>query len=336
MIDFVEEIKAKVRDLESKIVFPEAEDIRVMKAIDTLLRDGFRVKFVLLGEKEKIEAMYRGNGIDTSSFDIIEWKNSELIDEFVEEFFELRKHKGISIDDSYRYISGDVNAFGAMMVRKGIVDGMVSGSMSPTADVIRAGIWIVQPKKGVKTVSSFFALVSADESLGSSGRMIFSDCALVIDPTPEQLADIAVNAASACRVFLGVEPVVALLSYSTHGSGSGPSVEKVREAVRILRERNVDFKFDGEIQFDAAISPEVARIKCPSSEVAGKTNVFIFPNLDAANIGYKIAQRVGKVKAFGPILVGLNKPINDLSRGCTVDEIYVTTLMTLLQMKADV
>lgn len=333
MIDFVDEIRSKLEGMEGSIVFPEAFDVRVIKAADMLTREKINLRIVFLGDKDKISNIAEQNSVDISKFEIIDWKNSSLIDEFAEEFFELRKHKGVSKDDCYKYISSDVNAFGAMMVRKGLVDGMVSGSMSPTADVIRAGIWIVQPKKGIKTVSSFFVMVSTDESLGDKGKMIFSDCALVVDPTPEQLADITINAANAGKAFLSVEPMVALLSYSTYGSGSGVSVDKVKEAVKILKERNVDFKFDGELQFDAAISPTVAGIKCPSSEVAGKANVFIFPNLDSGNIGYKIAQRIGKAKAYGPVLVGLNKPINDLSRGCSAEDIYVTTLMTLLQVK---
>ncbi|MFN4245812.1 MAG: phosphate acyltransferase, partial [Brevinematia bacterium] len=215
-------------------------------------------------------------------------------------------------------------------------DGMVSGSMSPTSDVIRSAIWIVRPKEGVKTVSSFFVMISSDENIGSRGKMIFSDCAIVVDPTPEQLADIAINSAKACRTFLDSDPLVALLSYSTHGSGAGVSVDKVKEAVKILKERKVDFEFDGELQFDAAISPSVAEIKCPGSKVAGKANVFVFPNLDSGNIGYKIAQRIGKVQAYGPILVGLNKPVNDLSRGCSAEDIYVISLMTLLQIKDSV
>ncbi|MEN2998068.1 MAG: phosphate acetyltransferase [Brevinematia bacterium] len=333
MIDFVSEVKAKIEGVSGSIVFPEAGDPRVLKAVDMLYREKINVKVILLGEKDFLNRVAKENNIDLSKFEVIEWKTSSWIEEFSEEFFEIRKHKGISKDECYRYISSDVNAFGAMMVRKGIADGMVSGSMSPTVEVIRAGIWIVQPKKQIKTVSSFFVIVSPDESIGDRGKLIFSDCALVVDPTPEQLADITINAVDSARIFLDAEPMVALLSYSTHGSGAGASVEKVKEAVRILKERNVDFVFDGELQFDSAISPAVSKIKCPDSKVGGKANVFIFPNLDSANIGYKIAQRIGKAKAFGPALVGLNKPVNDLSRGCSAEDIYVITLMTLLQIR---
>lgn len=333
MIDFVDEIRLKLENTEGSIVFPEAFDPRVLKAADMLTREKIYLKIILLGNPQKLEEIAKENNIDLSKFEVIDWENSPLIEEFAEEFYELRKHKGVSKDECFNYIKCNVNAFGAMMVRKGLADGMVSGSMSPTADVIRAGIWIIQPKKGIKTVSSFFVMVSPDENIGDRGKMIFSDCALVVDPTPEQLADITINAANAGKAFLNTEPLVALLSYSTYGSGTGPSVDKVKEAIKILKERNVDFKFDGEMQFDAAISPTVAEIKCPTSEVAGKANVFVFPNLDSGNIGYKIAQRIGKAKAYGPILVGLNKPINDLSRGCSAEDIYVTTLMTLLQVK---
>ena len=333
MIDFLDELRSKLEGMEGSIVFPEANDFRVLKAADMLSREKINLRVVFLGDSGEIKQLAKDNDIDISKFEILEWKKSKLIDEFVEEFFELRKHKGISKDECYNYISKDVNAFGAMMVRKGMVDGMVSGSMSPTSDVVKSAIWIVRPREGVKTVSSFFVMVTPDENIGSKGRMIFSDCAIVIDPTPEQLVDITINAASACEAFLGAKPLVALLSYSTHGSGAGASVDKVREAVRILRERNVNFDFDGELQFDAAISQSVAELKCPNSKVAGKANVFIFPNLDSGNIGYKIAQRIGKAKAYGPILVGLNKPVNDLSRGCSAEDVYVISLMTLMQIK---
>ncbi|MCX8029558.1 MAG: phosphate acetyltransferase [Brevinematales bacterium] len=333
MIDFVDEIRSKLEGMEGSLVFPEANDTRVIKAVDMLTREKFNLRIILLGNPDEISKIGEEIGVDVSRFEIIDWKQSEWIEDFSDEFYKLREHKGVSRNDCNKYITSNVNAFGAMMVRKGIVDGMISGSLSPTSDVIRAGIWIVQPKKGIKTVSSFFIMVSPDESIGDGGRMVFSDCALVVDPTPEQLVDITINAANAAKFFLNSDPMVALLSYSTYGSGAGPSVDKVRQAVKILKEKNVDFKFDGEMQFDAAISSTVANIKCPNSEVAGKANTFIFPNLDAGNIGYKIAQRIGKMKAYGPVLVGLSKPVNDLSRGCSVEDIYVMALMTLLQVK---
>lgn len=333
---FVEEIKSKIIPLSAKILFPEANDPRVLSAVSMLKKENIDLGILLLGNQKEISDLALEKGVDLSNIEIIDWKNSKWIDEFTEEFYEIRKHKGVSKDDCYKYIASDINAFGAMMIRKGIADCMVSGSLSPTVDVIRAAIWIIQPKKGIKTISSIFVMFSQDKNIGDNGKLIFSDCALVVDPTPDQLVDIAVNAANASKYFLNHEPMVALLSYSTHGSGFGTSVEKVKEAVRLLKERNVNFKFDGELQFDAAFSPKVASIKCPNSEVAGKANTYIFPNLDSGNIGYKIAQRIGKMEAYGPLLVGLNKPINDLSRGCSSEEIYVTSLMTLLQLKYNI
>jgi phosphate acetyltransferase len=334
MIDFVDEIRSKIEGMNVKIVYPESFDPRVIKAIGMLKREKINVSFILLGDKDKINGIAKENGVDISDCTIINPSTSEYMDEFIEEFYELRKHKGVSKDQCADYMRNDINAFGAMLVRKGIADCMVSGSMSPTADVIRAAIWIVKTKKNVTTVSSSFLMVSSDPNIGSDGRVVFSDCALVVDPTPEQLADITINAVNFAKNFLNDYPRVALLSYSTRGSGSGPSVDKVKKAVELLKERNVDFEFDGELQFDAAFSEEVAKIKCPDSKVAGKANVFIFPNLDAGNIGYKIAQRIGKMKAFGPLLEGLNKPVNDLSRGCSAEDIYVTSLMTFLQTSA--
>ncbi|MGC8964888.1 MAG: phosphate acetyltransferase [Brevinematia bacterium] len=333
---FIEEVKSKVIPLKAKIVFPEGNDPRVLNAISMLRRDNIELDVFVLGDSNEILSIASERGVDLKEVEIIDWKKSKWIEEFVEEFYQLRKHKGVSKDDCYKYITTDVNGFGAMMVKKGIADCMVSGSLSPTADVIRAAIWIVRSKENIKTVSSVFVMFSQDKSIGDNGKLIFSDCALVVDPTSEQLADIAINASNAAKFFLNQEPMVALLSYSTYGSGSGPSVDKVREAVKLLRDRNVGFKFDGELQFDAAFSPKVANIKCPSSEVAGHANTYIFPNLDSGNIGYKIAQRIGKMEAYGPLLVGLNKPINDLSRGCSSEDIYVTSLMTLLQLKYNI
>ncbi len=338
MIDFIDDIRSRIQGESFSIVFPEAFDPRVLKAITMLTREKINLKTYLLGNIDNLKSIASQENIDLdfSSVEVIDpLAKKDWMEEFIEEFYELRKHKGISKDDCVNYIKSDINSFGAMMVRKGIADCMVSGSMSPTANVIRAAIWIVKPKNRIKTVSSFFVMVAPDESLGDYGKMIFSDCALVVDPTPEQLYDITINAANSAKVFLSKEPKVALLSFSTKGSGEGASVEKVRETVRMLKESNIEFDFDGEIQFDAAISPEVAKIKCKDSTVAGNANVFIFPNLDSGNIGYKIAQRIGKAKAFGPLLVGLNKPINDLSRGCSVEDIYVTALMSMLQSKLE-
>ena len=333
MVDVVDEIRSKVEGMNVKIVFPESFDPRVIRALGMLKGEKINIDFLLLGDKDKISSIAKENGVDISDCQIITPNSFYALDEFIEEFYELRKHKGIPKDQCAEYIRSDINGFGAMLVRKGFADCMVSGSMSPTADVIRAGIWIIKTKKGINTVSSSFLMVSNDPSIGSNGRMVFSDCALVVDPTPEQLVDITINTVNFARNFINDTPKVALLSYSTKGSGSGPSVDKVKRAFELLKEKNVDFDFDGEMQFDAAFSSEVAKIKCPDSKVAGKANVFIFPNLDSGNIGYKIAQRIGKMKAFGPLLEGLNKPINDLSRGCSAEDIYVTSLMTILQTK---
>lgn len=326
---FIMQMIEEIRQEKPKLVLPEAHDPRVIQATEWLTSLGVVGKIYLLGKVEEIHKLSVSLGVELrDNVEVINPESSEWLEEFSETFYELRKAKGVTLEEARDMIK-DVNFFGAMMVRKGIADAMVSGSMSPTADVVRAGIWIVRPAPGVKYISGAFIISLPDKSLGHNGLFIFADSGVIIDPTPEQLAYIAINSAKAARIYLNAEPIVAFLSYSTKGSAGGPSVEKIREAMKILKELNVDFVYDGELQLDAAVSPEVAKIKCPDSPVGGRANVLIFPNLDAGNIGYKLAQRFAKAGAYGPLLLGLNKPVNDLSRGCFVKDIVITAIISL-------
>jgi phosphate acetyltransferase len=221
--------------------------------------------------------------------------------------------------------------YGAMMLATGEVDAMVSGSMTPTAKTVRASLIVVKPREGIKTVSGSFVMIVPDTPYGSDGAFVYADSGIVPEPTSEQLADIAISSAETARKLLNIVPVVALLSFSTLGSGEAPSVQKVRDAVKILRDRKPDFDFDGEMQFDAAVDREVAKLKAPDSKVPGRANVMIFPDLNCGNIAYKITQRLAKAEAYGPLIQGLSKPVNDLSRGATPTDIMIVSAITVAQ-----
>jgi len=262
---------------------------------------------------------------------VINPATSALLADFAAAYYEKRKAKGMTPEQARIDMSGSLR-FGAMMVNKGYADAMVSGAESTTADLLRAGLTVIGTAPGTKTASSCFVMEMQDKKWGSDGMIIFSDCAVIPAPSSEQLADIAQSAAKSCREFLGAEPVVALLSFSTKGSGGNdPAVLTVQEATKLLAERKPDFIFDGELQADAALVPSVTQKKAPGSPVTGKVNTIVFPNLGAGNIGYKLVQRLAGANAYGPFLQGFAKPISDLSRGCSVDDIVTTAAVTLVQ-----
>ena len=320
--------RKKLESWGKTIVLPEAEDERVLLAAEAIIKGGL-TKVVLIGDEEKIKYDAKSVGANIEGAKIIDPKKFQKLNEYVAELVELRKKKGMTEQLARQILKTEPRYFGAMMVRLGDADGMVAGSASPTADVLRAAIQVIGTKPGLKTVSSCFIMVLDEKAknYGDDGILIFSDCGVVPHPNSEQMADIATSAAYSARQ-IGLDPRVALLSFSTMGSASHECVDRVQEAVKILKNRSVDFKFDGELQADAALVPSVGEKKAPGSEVAGKANVLVFPNLSAGNIGYKLVQRLGNAEAYGPILQGLAKPVNDLSRGCSVEDIVNVAAIT--------
>ncbi len=306
-----------------KIVFTEGTDPRILEASARLLSGTFLTP-ILVGKEEEIRAAAEEAGFNIRGAEIYDPENYEKMEAMVEKMVELRKGKMTA--DECRAMLKKGNYFGTMLVAMGIADALLGGATYSTADTVRPALQLVKTKPGNNIVSSCFILVR-DHATGDREVLAMGDCAINIKPSEDDLVEIARETASCARVF-GVEPKVAFLSYSTHGSGAGEDVDKMRNAFNKLRATNPDFDVDGELQFDAAVSPRVAQTKCPESKVAGYANTFIFPDISAGNIGYKIAQRLGSFEAYGPILLGLNAPINDLSRGCNAQEVYSMAIIT--------
>ncbi len=330
MLDFKKKILDIVKSSPRKLVLPEGEDIRVLKAAELIIKENFTSELVLLGNPDELKKKANLEGISLKGVTFMNPVNSPNLNDYAHTLYESRKAKGMTEEEALNLMK-DVVYHGAMMLNKGEVDAMVSGSLTPTAKTVRAALIVVRPAEGIKTVSGSFVVIVPNCSYGYDGAFIYADCGVVPEPTSEQIADIAISSANTCRKLLGTEPVVALLSFSTLGSADSPSVLKVREAVNILKNKKVDFIFDGEMQFDAAVEPEVAKTKAPNSSVAGKANVMIFPDLNCGNVGYKITQRLCKAEAYGPLLQGLRKPVNDLSRGATPEDILVVSAITVAQ-----
>ncbi|MDR3167649.1 MAG: phosphate acetyltransferase [Treponema sp.] len=332
-MDFVKEMRQKAKSLQKKLVLPEGTEPRTLKAARILLDQQLAASVTLLGKESEIQELAAREGVKTEGLNIINPAASPLAEKYGHEYYELRKHKGMTEEQAGIDIVSPLR-WGAMMVRQGEADAMVAGAESTTADVLRAGLAIIGTVPGSKTASSCFVIQTTDSSWGADGALIFSDCAVVPDPTAEQLAEIAASAAQSCREFLGVEPVVALLSFSSKGSGGDhPDVLKVKGALDLVKAKFPSLLIDGELQVDAALVPSVSDKKAPGSPVRGKVNTLVFPDLGAGNIGYKLVQRLGKAEAFGPFLQGFAKPISDLSRGASVDDIVVTAAVTLSRVK---
>lgn len=326
--NLIEELKIRVRENKKNIVLPESEDERVIRAAAKVIEQDF-ANIILVGDECKINEDAKKYGVDISKATIINPKTFDKSEEFAVQLAELRAKKGMTLEQARATILSEPRFFGAMLVRTGYASGMVAGSNSPTAAVLRAAIQVIGPKPGLKTISSSFVMLLNDNTYGQDGILIFSDCAVIPNPTAGQVADIAISAVEKARKIAEIKkPRVALLTYSTKGSAEGDVVTKMREAKQLLEEKNVDFEFDGELQLDAAIVPEVAELKAKDSSVAGRANVLIFPNLSAGNIGYKLVQRLGKATALGPFVQGLAKPVHDLSRGCSVDDIVGVVAVT--------
>jgi phosphate acetyltransferase len=316
----------RARLAKKRIVLPEGSDDRIIRATHTLLARGV-VDITLLGDESAIRSRSAELGLDISEADVVSPKDEALIERFAEEFVVLRAHKGVTLD-SARDIVTDVSHFGTMMVHLGLADGMVSGAIHTTAHTITPAFQIIKTTPGVSVVSSVFLMCLADRVL------VYGDCAIVPDPSSRELADIAASSADTALRF-GIEARIAMLSYSTGESGAGADVEKVREATSLVRQRRPDLLVEGPIQYDAASEPSVAATKMPESSVAGRATVFIFPDLNTGNNTYKAVQRSSGAVAIGPILQGLAKPVNDLSRGATVRDIINTVAITAIQAQGN-
>lgn len=315
---------SKLKSSPKTIVFTEGTDPRILEASSRLLASTF-LRPILIGKKEDIFVAAEEAGYNVRGAEIIDPENYEGFDEMVDLFVELRKSKGMTREMACKILK-QANYFGTMLVKMGLADALLGGATYSTADTVRPALQIIKTKPGYKSVSSCFILVRPSAS-GGNEVLAFGDCAINIHPTAEELAEIGIGCAECGKIF-GIDPKVAFLSFSTHGSGKDEDVNKMVEAARIAKELAPNLVLDGELQFDAAVSPTVCRTKCPDSAVGGKANVFIFPDINAGNIGYKIAQRLGQFQAYGPILLGLNAPVNDLSRGCNGMEVYSMAIIT--------
>ena len=320
-LSLFEKIEAKVKAHYPAIVFPEGKDERVLEAACRLGEEKV-LKPIVIGNKAEIEAKASEHGFSLANVEICDPLSYPQFDELVAAFVERRNGK--ATEEDARKILLNVNYFGTMLVHIGKAIGLVSGAIHSTGDTVRPALQIIKTKQGIKKTSGIFVMIKGDQ------RFIFGDCGINISPTSEDLAEIAIVGAQTARVF-DIDPKVAMLSFSTKGSAKSPETEKVIEATKIAKERAPELIIDGELQFDAAFVPSVAIKKAPNSPLKGEANVFIFPNLEAGNIGYKIAQRLGGFEALGPILQGLNKPVNDLSRGCNSEDVYKIALITAMQ-----
>lgn len=320
-MSLIENLRSKVRASKPEIVFPEGDDARILRAAIRLNEDG-DIKPIVLGDKKELEALAEKEGVKLGDLEILDPSNYEAKDEMVKAFVERRKGK--ATEEQAAEILKDHNYFGTMLIYMGKAKGLVSGAAHTTADTVRPALQIIKTKEGYKRCSGAFIMLRGEE------MYLMADCAINIDLDAEGLAEVAVVSNETARQF-GMDPKIAMLSFSTKGSASHERVTMVAEATKMAKEKNPKMAIDGELQFDAAFVESVAKKKAPGSEVAGYANVFVFPNIEAGNIGYKIAQRFGGFEAIGPILQGLNAPVNDLSRGCVEDEVYSLAIITAAQ-----
>lgn len=307
-----------------KIVFTEGSDPRILEASSRLLASTFLAP-VLIGKRDEIESVAEESGFNIRGAEIIDPESYEEIDEMAECLYEIRKNKGMTLEKA-KETCLHANYFGTMLVKMGKADALLGGATYSTADTVRPALQIIKTKPGKNIVASCFILVR-ESATGGNTVLAMGDCAINIKPNEDEIAEIAIDCAECASIF-GIDPKVGFLSYSTFGSGSGEDVDKMRNAAEKAKKLAPELPIIGEVQFDAAVSPRVARTKCPGNEIAGQVNTFIFPDISAGNIGYKIAQRLGNFEAYGPIMLGLNAPINDLSRGCNASEVYSMAIVT--------
>lgn len=327
MSTFMDNIKALAKANKKTIVLAEGEELRTVQAADAVLKEGF-ADIILLGNEAKIQEV--AAGLDISGAKIIDPATSDLTADFADKLYELRKAKGMTPEKAAETILNTLY-FGCMLVKTGMADGMVAGAVNSTANVLRSALQIIKTAPDTKVVSAFFLMIVPDCEYGENGTFVFSDCGLNEYPDEEKLAQIAISSANSFKSLVGAEPKVAMLSYSSYGSAKSEQVEKIQKATALAKELAPDLKLDGELQLDAAIVPAINASKAPGSPIEGKANVLIFPNLDAGNIGYKLVQRLAKAEAYGPLTQGIAKPVNDLSRGCSYEDIVGVVAFTCVQ-----
>jgi len=328
---FIDDIKARAKADKKTIILPESMDRRTFEAAAEILAEDI-ANIVIIGTDEQIKA--NSEGLDISKATIIDPFTNEKTETYINEFYELRKAKGMTPEQAKESLLGDYMYYACMMVKMGDGDGIVSGACHSTANTLRPSLQIIKTKPGTKLVSAFFVMVVPDCDMGENGTFVFGDCGLNQNPNPEELAAIAGSSAESFKLLVGKEPIVAMLSHSSMGSAKHDDVTKVVEATKIAKEQYPQFAIDGELQADAAMVPSIGASKAPDSKVAGKANVLIFPDLDAGNIGYKLVQRLAKAEAYGPMCQGIAKPVNDLSRGCSAKDIVGVIAITAVQAQA--
>lgn len=329
-MDIIDRLKQRAKENKKTIVLPETMDIRVLEAAEIVLKEEI-TNIILVGDPQKIKEQNPNLNLDNAR--IINPNTDELTEKFINNLYELRKEKGLTKEQAKELLLTDNMYYACMLVKEGLADGAVSGACHSTANTLRPALQILKTKKDVDLVSAFFLMVVPNCEYGSNGTFIFADSGLVQNPNPEQLATIAKTSADSFELLVEVQPLIAMLSHSTKGSAHHADVDKVISATNIAKEKYKDYMIDGELQLDAAIVPEVAKSKAPDSKVAGHANVLIFPDLDAGNIGYKLVQRLAKAEAYGPITQGIAKPVNDLSRGCSKEDIVGVVAITAVQAK---
>jgi len=326
-MSLLEKIVAEAQKDIKTIVLPESQDARMLKAAAEISAKKI-ANVVLLGKEGEILKL--AEGADLSGVRILDFLNAANLEEYAEAFYEMRKAKGVTREDAAAMMRNPLY-YGVMMVKRDAADGMVAGAVNSTANVLRPALQILRTAPGVKIVSSFFAMHVPDCELGCNGSFVFADCGLIEDPGAEELSEIAIQSAKSFEMFIGETPIVAMLSYSTYGSAKSATTQKVLDATALVKDKAHDLIIDGELQADAAIVYSVGRAKAPGSKVAGSANVLIFPDLNSGNIGYKLVQRLAKAEAYGPLLQGIAKPVNDLSRGCSAEDIVGVAAFTAVQ-----
>ncbi len=329
---FIDRIKERAKQDKKTIVLPETADMRTLVAADKILSEGI-ADIILVGDKKEIKK--RADKLDLSGAKFVDPYDCDKLNDYVSLLVELRKSKGMTPEKAKELLLTNVLYFGCIMVKAGDADGMVAGAVNSSANVLRAALQILKTAPGTKLVSAFFLVVVPDCDMGADGTFIFSDAGLNQEPNSEELAAIAESSAESFRLLVEKEPIVAMLSHSTKGSAKHPDVDKVVEATKLINAERPDILCDGELQADAAIVPEVAASKAPGSKVAGHANVLVFPDLDAGNNGYKLVQRLAKADAYGPVTQGIAKPVNDLSRGCSAEDIVGVVAITAIQAQAN-